>query len=492
MVTTAGTYTVTFADDQFPAALNVAPNLALFQGSTPIQTAIPSGATLNLNPGTYTLLAIAQADQTAKAGLYGINISGPAGVAAILNSTYPVGTMGSASQRKNPSAQTLTLKVTDFAFPSALASASALVTSGATSLQMVSAAGGAHSFAAPAGPLQIWSYATSGTDAGTYEVDLNTSAANLLTSAYGVANGNSLSYAYVTSAATAGNYQAVATDFDVPTALVGLKFAVAQNDVILGNSATAGTLAFTAAAGPVVVLVDATTAADSNGLFGVNVQTTGSPAQLLFDQAQGVTVSGLFDSQTINLGTSGNFDVTLTDLQFPAAFQDLALVVSQGGTVIGKAFGGGTFTVAATPGTYQLTFIATPAAQQQYGLYAVQMTYSAPTVTLAASPTTVAANGATTLSWTTTDTTSCTASGGAWTGSPAVGSGSVSLAVAATTTYTLMCTGPGGSTAQSVTVTVTAASSSSGGGGDIDLSMLIFLAAFALIREVQRRALRRP
>jgi hypothetical protein len=497
-VTTAGTYTVTFADDGFPTKLNAAPNLALFQGSLPLPNGlgIQSGATFNLNLGTYTLLAIAQADPTVKAGLYGISISGPAGVAPLINGTFPVGTLTPASQTTNPSAQMLTLKVTDFLFPAALASARGLVTSGNTVLGTTASGGGAPtSFAAPAGPLQVWSFGTPGTDAGTYEIDLNSSSANLLTSAFGIANTNSFSFAYVTSALSAGSYQAAAGDFGVPAALQGLTFAVAQNAVILQKSAAAaigGTVNFTASASPVVLLVDAQVPAAGNGLFGVSVQAQGSTS-LLFDKAQGVTTSGLFDTQVLNLGTTGDFDVMLTDLKVPGQFQDLDLVVSQGSVALGKDFGGAPFSFSATaPGTYQLTFIATPAAQQHYGLYAVAVVYSAPTVTLTASPSTLTTGAATTLSWTTKDATSCMAGGGNWTGSPAVGSGSISLAVPATTTYTLTCTGPGGMTAKSVTVTATAPAAHSGGGGEIDVSLLIFLTAFGLVQEIRRRMLLHP
>jgi hypothetical protein len=221
----------------------------------------------------------------------------------------------------------------------------------------------------------------------------------------------------------------------------------------------------------------------------VNVENPAATPSLVFDKTQAVSLTDLFDSQTLLLGTSGDFDVTLTDLNFPAAFQDLAVVVSSGGSILGKIFGGGTFTIAATPGSYLLTFVATPAAQQQFGLYAESIAYSAPTVTLSASPTDVVAGGATTLSWTTTDATSCTAAGGTWTGSPATGTGSVSLSVAATTTYTLTCTGPGGSKAQSVTVTATAAPAAhSGGGGALGSELLVILGSIWLAGLFIRRS----
>jgi len=78
-----------------------------------------------------------------------------------------------------------------------------------------------------------------------------------------------------------------------------------------------------------------------------------------------------------------------------------------------------------------------------------------PTVNLVAAPTTVhensAGNATTTLTWTTTNATSCTASGGAFTGSKAV-NGSQTVTPSATTTYSLDCTGPGGNANDSVTV----------------------------------------
>jgi hypothetical protein len=78
-----------------------------------------------------------------------------------------------------------------------------------------------------------------------------------------------------------------------------------------------------------------------------------------------------------------------------------------------------------------------------------------PTATLLVSPSTIDQGQSATLSWSSTDATSCTASGG-WSGSKATG-GSQSVSPSVTTTYTLACTGDGGSTNDSVTITVNAA-----------------------------------
>jgi hypothetical protein len=79
-----------------------------------------------------------------------------------------------------------------------------------------------------------------------------------------------------------------------------------------------------------------------------------------------------------------------------------------------------------------------------------------PTVTLSSNVSSVTSGGSVTLTWSSTDATSCTASGG-WSGAQAT-SGSAPLGpLTANTTATLSCTGAGGTAQQSVTVTVTAA-----------------------------------
>ncbi len=77
----------------------------------------------------------------------------------------------------------------------------------------------------------------------------------------------------------------------------------------------------------------------------------------------------------------------------------------------------------------------------------------APVVALGANPTTVSPGGSSTLNWSASNATSCTASG-AWSGSePTTGSTSTG-ALNNTSTYRLDCIGPGGTGTNSVTVTV--------------------------------------
>jgi hypothetical protein len=485
-VTTPGAYTFSYQDDQFPVALNIAPTLALFQGSTPFAVPVPaSPAVLTLSAGTYTLLAFAKADPTVQAGLYGITVAGPVGVAPLVDGSYAAGLLAPASQATNPSAQSVTLSVTDFAFPTALTNASAALTSGGSFLGTASTVGGAATVTALMGPLQVWSYGIPNTGAGTFEVGLAAGATSLLQADFGVNSGGALAYAIRTPAVQAGALQATGNDFQFPSALTALRFAVAQNGAVLKTASAAGTIDFTAAAAPAVLLVAATPVANGSGLVDVNIQTTGNSPQLLFDQVQPVSSTGGFTSLPISLHTSGNYVVTLTDLDFPAQFGTLALVGSSSGAVLGNIYGGGTFPVTATPGDYQFTIVAIPAAQQQYGLYGLQIVDAPPTLTLSASPTSVTTGATTTLSWTATNSTSCTGSGGTFAGSQTAGSGSVAVVVSATTTYSLSCTGPGGSIEKTVTVTATPAvakSGGGGGGGSIGLDLAAALGLLVLVR----------
>ena len=508
-VTAQGAYTFKFSDLQFPAALAVQPSFALFQGATTIQAGITSGSVITLNPGTYTLLGIAQADPNVKAGLYSLSITDPTG-ASFLSVTEPVGQISAAAAFNNPAQQSLTLTVTDYAFPAALASASAILTLGGAVVGTASAAGGAVSVTAPFGTLNVWTYGSPGASVGTFSVDVSAGSTDLYTTAQGVGpSGTTYAYAYVVPITTAGAYQAIAGDLQFPAQLAGLGFAVAQGGKILQQSATASTLKFNAAAGNLVLLADAQAptsgGATTYGLFDINVQAATGSTGLVFDKTQDVNsaTGSLFNSQALVLTANASYDATLTDLKFPQSFASLGLVVSQGANVLGKIFGGGTFSFNGAPGTYQLTFVATPGTPTAtatdpnpialpFGLYANSVVYSPPTVTLTSNVSTAAAGTTIDLTWTSTNASSCAASGGNFTGSQQTSGTNVPIVLAATTTYSLSCTGTGGTVSQSVSVTATQGSSGGGGhsgGGSIDWTWLSVASGLlaARLRRGQRR-----
>jgi hypothetical protein len=82
-------------------------------------------------------------------------------------------------------------------------------------------------------------------------------------------------------------------------------------------------------------------------------------------------------------------------------------------------------------------------------------TSPAPTVNLAASPSSVSLGGSSTLSWSSTNATSCLAGGG-WSGAKTTSGSELRGPLSGTTSFTLTCTGDGGSTSRSVTVSVAA------------------------------------
>lgn len=76
-----------------------------------------------------------------------------------------------------------------------------------------------------------------------------------------------------------------------------------------------------------------------------------------------------------------------------------------------------------------------------------------PTLELSASPTAIDYQGSSTVSWTTSNVSGCTASGG-WSGSKSTSGSQSFSSLTSDRTYTLSCTGDGGSVTQSVTVAV--------------------------------------
>ncbi len=87
----------------------------------------------------------------------------------------------------------------------------------------------------------------------------------------------------------------------------------------------------------------------------------------------------------------------------------------------------------------------------------INVSTTGPNVNVSVSPSTIESGESTTVYWTTSNVTSCTASAspsnGQWTGSMAL-SGSRSIPLTQTTSFTLTCTGPGGTGQDTETVSV--------------------------------------
>jgi len=81
-----------------------------------------------------------------------------------------------------------------------------------------------------------------------------------------------------------------------------------------------------------------------------------------------------------------------------------------------------------------------------------------PTVTLTANPTSVTSGAASTLTWSSSNAASCTASAG-WSGTKATSGSASTGTLTAASTFTLTCSGTGGSAAASAVVSITSANS---------------------------------
>jgi hypothetical protein len=384
------------------------------------------------------------------------------------------------------------LSVADLSFPTALAQVGALIIRGDTLVASLTAPGSvnvAAAVAADAGvDYLVYGYATAASgSAGSYSVDVKPSAGPALlhaTSAVTDPTAAIQAYVFPTTVTTAGSYTVDFTDFQFPAPLTHASLAAAQSGALVGSPIAAGaTLTGSLVTGPLDVIVTATPAT-AGGLFGLDVEPAAGGAAVL---AASQGVGGAFSLTPVAITSAGNYIVTATDIGFPAAFAQLAVVVTQGtqnlGSIIGSG-GTGKLTFAATPGTYFVNFIATPNATSQAGTFALSVAQAppAPSVTLSSSALAVANGSTVTLTWTSQNATSCNASGG-WSGALATSGSQKSPTIDAAATFTLTCTGAGGSTAQSVTVSLTPASS---GGGALDPALLAGLLIALATRPVTR------
>jgi hypothetical protein len=262
---------------------------------------------------------------------------------------------------------------------------------------------------------------------------------------------------------------------------------------LLGSPLQApGNLSVTAVAGPLSI-VAFLQGGTGGSLADISMNT--ASGSVVLDQPLGVGAA--FVSRPVAVTSAGSYSVQAADLGFPANFNSLAVIVSQGGTNLGEIFGNGTFSFQApAAGTFFLNFLATPGGDDKAGTYALSVALAppAPVVALSADAASVSSGGTVHLIWSNQNVASCSASGsgwtGSWTGAQATSNSVTSPAISADATFTLTCTGPGGSTPQSVSVKV-AASSGGGGGGGGALGIGSLLALASLVGASRIRSITR-
>ncbi len=214
-------------------------------------------------------------------------------------------------------------------------------------------------------------------------------------------------------------------------------------------------------------------------------------------------------SYTVNLTGTGAISLALTASASTAAVgTPVTLTWTAPGTTCTPT--GGSTTDGWTgnlPGSGSLPVTETTVGKYTYGITCtgggqtanaqVAVSVGQPTVNLGAAPTTLSFGQATTLTWTSTFATSCTASGGAnddgWSGTKATsGSASVTESSSGSYAYTLTC-GTGSVTAKGmavVTVNAIPSSGGSGGGGGGAIDPLSLLSLVTMLGMRHRRRLR--
>ena len=149
---------------------------------------------------------------------------------------------------------------------------------------------------------------------------------------------------------------------------------------------------------------------------------------------------------------SGSWKLVFNGTQSPVGLYDLALDPYEKSNLVGQP------QQADRVATMKLALEKALASERTAPVVDPNSTPPSPTVSLSASPTSVAAGTAADLTWSSTDATACTASDG-WSGPRATNGSAATGALSATTSFTLTCTGEGGTKSSTITVTVTPPSS---------------------------------
>ena len=494
-----GTYQVTLNDRVFPAALaNIDLLLSreggggssVILGPSCAVTACTQSLVVSV-AGTYRLLVFAAAANPHQAGLYSLSVAGGPGNATVYATSQPVGRLPAPADLVVPAAGAYSLSASDLAVPVALADLRVVLTQGAGQLGTL-AAPGSLAVTAAAGNAQLFVFSRvasgAGAGAGIYAVGVAQGTQAIYRDVRALPEGfdpavNYGGYRYAFTIPAAGAYRLQLRDLNFPGLFGQLRAVLVQNGVVVQNltGATSG-VTVQLDAGPAFLAVVGSPAAAANSLLGLSLAPQAGGAALL-DQAQGV--GPLYATRIVNIPAAGSYDLIINDLNFPVAFAELAVAVTQGPNLIAQIFGSGQVRFTAQAGTHSISLLARPEANAQFATwgYSVSDSPPLPTVTLGATPASVTRDGTVTLAWSSTNASTCAATGG-WTGTRTLSGSESSVALTVDTTFTLTCTGAGGSTSRSVSVTVSAPASG-GGGGSLGGAGLLLLAA--LLYGLRRR-----
>jgi hypothetical protein len=493
-----GDYTLETTDFALPQALGTMRTTVIRQRDGTIVADVPGATSVQLVSAVaevYELFIFAELAANAPRGLVGVNLRDTATGAEQFAEVHEIGEWPYELAFDVAAAAVVTVATNDLQFPFPLASLGAVVV-GDGRLAAPKLTGAASATFSAAGAYTVYVDALqSATGAGSFGVQVTDdgTGARLLEAVQNVVAPSPVTDVAAVQKgfdiAAAGDYTLTLTDFGIAgffDAFTSVSLALTRDNQIVGQPLTGpGNLAFTATPGhySIAILADPTGTA-GEGLLGLRVRGPGN--DVVYEETAAVGTD--FISEKFDVTATQSVDAVLTDLKFVGAFAEIKVAVTRGGERFGEIIGNGKITIpSAAPGTYFVNMLATPDAALGYSTLGlkVSVTPPLPTVTMAASATSVTAGGNTTLTWSSTNAASCAASG-AWSGSRAL-SGSAQVGpLTANSAFTLSCTGTGGTDDETVNVTITAAQRS-GGGGAADWAMLLLLALGAGAARMRRR-----
>ena len=262
--------------------------------------------------------------------------------------------------------------------------------------------------------------------------------------------------------ADAGDVTLEVRDFAFPGQFDSVVAAVIRDNTIVAELQAAGVVTFAATPGTYQLSVVGSAASGAaNGTLGVSVTDAAGAALLETDAVAG----GVLRRYQIEMADADRVRVSISDLGVPADFDALNVTATRGASVVGQLLGGGSFDATLEAGTYTLNVVATPDATTGYGTFratAVALP-EPPAISLSTSVSSVAAGGSVTLTWDAQRATGCTASG-AWSGARDVSGSETVSNLQSDSQFRLDCTGDGGSVSASASVSIQAAAAVSGGG----------------------------
>jgi Bacterial Ig-like domain (group 3)/Beta-propeller repeat len=331
------------------------------------------------------------------------------------------------------------------------------------------------------GTTALGSMTLNGTGIAVFTTSTLSVGAHSITAAYGGDGANGAS----TSTATNVTVTAAAA----PAVTIG----VAPTSIVLGQSAT---LTWSSANATACTASNAWTGTEAvNGTQAVTPSAAGTLSYVLTCTGAGGSASGTAMLTVTNPLPTVTIAVAPTSI---TVGQTAKLTWSSTNTTACTASNAWTGTEAVsgtqsvTPtaaGSLSYVLTCTGAGGSANATAVLTVTNAAPTVTVAVAPASITVGQSATLTWSSTNATSCTASG-SWSGTQATsGTTSVSPATAGAASYALACTGAGGTANGTAALTVNAVpSKSGGGGGSIGIVELLGLALLGL-GAARRRAM---